>query len=400
MKILMHGYAPNTPAGMGIVGEELMRRLSAYGHDIVWVAPNGVDQEWNGCDIIPTPQVGETGMLDILQRTLHQEQPDVYFSNLNYHAMGGQIQGVLNNYYTGTGNELPVVLHMPVESEDAPPGFYRRVIEEHLNPVHFLPMTEPTYEVFSDENWCNDYIPHGVQDVYRSMPHREGALKQEFAMRDETVDEDTKIVFTNAGNERRKNLDSWIATAATIKEEYDGDVRFAMHSSPQPKRGDPLWGGWELPRIADAEGLDRGKDILWTKDYPMESVPAERLDHMYGDADVYLSLSGGEGFGMPIAEAGARGTPLVLTDHMNHRWVAGDGAEYVAFDGTTRYRTGEKVYTPSDDDIQAVADTVTSILEDGDKRQTMSENATQAVSDLTWERAAAKLMDYLAEEVN
>ena len=58
-------------------------------------------------------------------------------------------------------------------------------------------------------------------------------------------------------------------------------------------------------------------------------VSKDELARLYRDAAALLLLSRYEGFGLPVLEAMASGTPVVLSDDAALREVAGDAAVYV-----------------------------------------------------------------------
>lgn len=55
----------------------------------------------------------------------------------------------------------------------------------------------------------------------------------------------------------------------------------------------------------------------------------EELAWLYANADLFLFLSLGEGFGMPLIEASAFGTPMLVSDIPVFRELLGDSAAYV-----------------------------------------------------------------------
>lgn len=388
MNVVAFGFPPGTPAGMGIVNDRVLPRLAMV-HDVTLVSPNsGPSGEVNGVEIVTTPPVGAVEPLEMVQRALYEHDPDVFFTNQNWQG-ASQFTGLLNSYYQSTGNEVDAVFYTPMESEEVPPGFADRFLNDHLLPVHVIPFTEPGYRLHEDrtthgEHYCKTFVPHGIDDVYRGDGPG-GGFRSMLGL-----DAETDLIVTNAGNEKRKHLDDWLAAAGRISEARD-DVAFAMHASPEPKRGDPLYGGWELPRIAAAEGLDPGSDVYWTKEYPVQDVPQAQIASMYADADLYMSLSGGEGFGLPVGEALASATPCLLTEHMNHRYVAGDGAEYVPAATYERMRTGDRLVRA---DVEAAADQAIALLDDPDRREAMGAAGQEHVAAFTWERTARELSDY------
>jgi glycosyltransferase involved in cell wall biosynthesis len=76
-----------------------------------------------------------------------------------------------------------------------------------------------------------------------------------------------------------------------------------------------LDGGEEIATILELVGCDPKKILFPPQyDYQMALLTDNYLNHVYNAADVFLSTSHGEGFGIPIIEAQAAGCPVILTD--------------------------------------------------------------------------------------
>lgn len=78
----------------------------------------------------------------------------------------------------------------------------------------------------------------------------------------------------------------------------------------------------ETQYLAQSLGLEWGKDVVW------RSLPREQVVWAYHAADVMLSTSSQEGFGMAIAEAMASGVPVVSTGAGGSREVTEECALY------------------------------------------------------------------------
>jgi glycosyltransferase involved in cell wall biosynthesis len=102
---------------------------------------------------------------------------------------------------------------------------------------------------------------------------------------------------------------------------------------------------------------------------------------LYRRAWVLASTSVREGWGMSITEAGACGTPAVVTDIAGHR----DAVEH----GVTGF-----LATTSD----VVADRLDELLADGALRQRMSDAAATSAARRTWDATARGVLEVLADE--
>jgi len=132
-----------------------------------------------------------------------------------------------------------------------------------------------------------------------------------------------------------------------------------------------------VPRLVWEFGLSSRVDFSgW--------VSTEELARLYNEAEVVVSPSLYEGFGLPAAEAMACGTPVVATGAGAFPELIEDGA------------TG--VLVPARD-VQALAEALRRLLADPARARTMGAAARQRVAErFTWRRAAEKLVQ-LYEEV-
>lgn len=99
-------------------------------------------------------------------------------------------------------------------------------------------------------------------------------------------------------------------------------------------------------------------------------VNDERLVEVYNAADVFLFPSFAEGFGWPVVEAMACGTPVVASDIPALRELGEDAALYA-----------------SPDDPLALADAVRSVLDDPTRAAALSDAGRARASRFAWETA-------------
>lgn len=83
--------------------------------------------------------------------------------------------------------------------------------------------------------------------------------------------------------------------------------------------------GWNVELLVERlrQHPEQGRRLHWLKG-PDDRV----LASLYRECDVLLAPSFGEGYGLPVAEAGRMGTPLLLRDLPIFREVAGERAQY------------------------------------------------------------------------
>jgi glycosyltransferase involved in cell wall biosynthesis len=109
-------------------------------------------------------------------------------------------------------------------------------------------------------------------------------------------------------------------------------------------------------------------------------VSDETLACLYSAATAVVLPSLAEGFGLPAVEAASCGAPTVLSDLPAHRETLGDAALY---------------FPPTD--AEALAGSLTRILADDALRRSLEERGRRAVARLSWDQAAARLRELIAE---
>jgi glycosyltransferase involved in cell wall biosynthesis len=99
-------------------------------------------------------------------------------------------------------------------------------------------------------------------------------------------------LLTVATLERRKNLETLLEAMPLVRERHP-ELHLAVAGAP----------GWQAPSL-DAEGV-----------LPLGYVDDDELGALYRGANLFVYPSRFEGFGMPIVEAMACGTPVVASTH-------------------------------------------------------------------------------------
>jgi glycosyltransferase involved in cell wall biosynthesis len=124
-------------------------------------------------------------------------------------------------------------------------------------------------------------------------------------------------VLTVATLERRKNLETLLQAMPLVRARHP-DLRLAIAGAP----------GWQAPRL-DAEGV-----------LPLGYLSDEKLAALYRGADVFVYPSRFEGFGIPIVEAMACGSPVVASAHASMDEASGDSAVRADPDSAEAVATG------------------------------------------------------------
>jgi glycosyltransferase involved in cell wall biosynthesis len=149
------------------------------------------------------------------------------------------------------------------------------------------------------------YVPHGIEpEVYKVLPEEDVALFRTALFGD--APHVTLMVAANKGFDRKAfqvNLRAWAAFAR----EEPGALLY-IHTDPTSQAQ-----GVDLRALTAALGIAERVRFPDRYSYYL-GYPAEYMALLYNAADVLLAASMSEGFGIPLIEAQACGTPVVVTD--------------------------------------------------------------------------------------
>lgn len=160
--------------------------------------------------------------------------------------------------------------------------------------------------------------------------------------------------------EPRKNYSRLIEALMILRQKHP-DLKLVVVGSK----------GWLYePFFQRIEELKAGEHVIFPGYVPDEDLPA-----VYGAATITLMASVYEGFGLPILEAMACGSPVVCSQTSSLPELGGSAAHY---------------FEPTDIDSMAAA--LDSVLGDPSLQEKMREKGLQQVSQFSWERAATETL--------
>src|SRR4030095_257227 len=113
------------------------------------------------------------------------------------------------------------------------------------------------------------------------------------------------MVMANKGDRKQYPL-QLKAVKEWMDKNPDRKIQVYIHTEPTAQMG-----GWDMRELCKVLGLS-GK-VYATNQYDTSVVPSppQFLAQIYNACDVVMNVSAGEGFGIPIVEAQACGTPVI-----------------------------------------------------------------------------------------
>jgi hypothetical protein len=308
-------WASNSPVmgtGYGTQTKQAVSRMVNAGHRISIAANYGVEGQvttWNGVrmwprgyaqhseDVLPAyvkAWAHETGDPNTLLMTLY----DVWV----YMSVLGKVDRIAS--------------WVPIDHMPAPERVLAFLSHPTVTPIAMSKFGRDMIERAGLE--CL-YVPHALDGTYKPTPTVNGRTAREFI----GIPEDAYLVTMNQANKgsspSRKAWPENLMALAEFQSRHD-DVWAYLHTEKSGSMG-----GVDLPRLAEAVGLDMARTRFADPFAMRMGVPAEMVAAIYTGTDVLLACSMGEGFGLTVLEAQATGTPVVVSNWTAQPELVGDG---------------------------------------------------------------------------
>lgn len=203
-----------------------------------------------------------------------------------------------------------------------------------------------------------DVVPAGVEDRFRPVSDQSAieGVRSDYRLGD------GPFILSLGTLEPRKNFAGLMEAYALLK-----------HSTRLPHRLVIAGGkGWLCEGTFEAVArLRLEEDVTFTGFVADEDLPA-----LYSLADIFAFPTLYEGFGLPVLEAMACGTPVVTADNSCMPELVGDAALLI-----------------DANDTQGLADSMEQLLSDRELRDSLVDRGRVRARRYTWSRAAEKLLD-------
>jgi len=290
-KIMFHSTAPWACSGYGTQTAIWTQELQRLGHEVVistyWGIQGGATQ-WNGMTILP----GFGG--NYCSTSLHQHakayNPDLIITLGDVWVMNADLL-----------RELPVAHWLPGDCR--PMSLADRAVVESSG-AQLIAMSEFGLERFRRAGFNPVYVPHSVDpDVFRPLPNR-GELRRAAGLT-----EDNFVIGINQANNDaiRKALPEQMLAFAKFAETHP-DAMLTLHTGVHQE------GGQDLEAVAENLGIIDLVRVVDQYRYTSGMISAPDLNEWYNVIDVLSQAVYAEGFGLPVMEAQAAGTPVITTD--------------------------------------------------------------------------------------
>jgi glycosyltransferase involved in cell wall biosynthesis len=301
VKLLFHSNAPWVGTGYGQQTALFVPRLAGLGHEVVISAFYGIDGNTTAWDrFLVLPKGQDNYGSDILAEHLVNTGCEALITLMDAWVLD---RGVLRQIRDDL--KVPVCHWMPVDVARLGAADLDHLQQAGSTPIAMSRHGKRALEAAGVP--VVHYVPHGVDtNIFRPPQDRE-ALRASFNTAGRFT---VGINSANKGTPSRKNFAGQLEAFKIFRETRpEANALLLLHTW----RTAP--GGENLDRMAQRKGIPPDSySFSHQYRYTIGQITPQLLGDWYGSLDVLLNCSWGEGFGIPVIESLAAGTPVIVND--------------------------------------------------------------------------------------
>jgi len=295
MRIMWYSNSPWTKTGYGAQTALFVPRLQDLGHEMAihaWYGLLGGALHWGKIPVYPLASKNPYG-LDVIAAHSHHFKADITITLLDAWIFEPTL------FVHG----MRWVPWFPIDMQPIPPLVLKRTATSYQPIVYSRYGEREALRAGLDVL----YVPHGVDTKVFAQMHEAKAREYTHLPTDKFI---VGMVAANKGNSpSRKAFEPSLRAFRDFHRKHP-DTLLYLHTQMSDEDQ-----GINLPELLGVLGLQLGRDVLCVNDYDFRlGLPPEYVAALYNSMDVLLACSMGEGFGVPILEAQACGTPVITGD--------------------------------------------------------------------------------------
>jgi len=316
--ILWYSNAPWAATGYGEQTAQILPRLVASGHKLAVLANYGLEgaaTDWNGIHVYPRGMAPYSD--DVLQAHAahwadqNPTMPHCVITLFDAWVLEAKALAKIDRIYSW----------VPIDHKPAPPKVVAWCKQPNVKPIAMSKFGQEMLEIEGVESF---YAPHGIEAAYKPTEkivalNGESMTGRQMAR----INNDAFVVMMNSANKgavpSRKAFGENLLAFSLFAQDKPDAVLY-MHTEIAGSMG-----GIDLPKLAAACGIRDGQIVFVDQYAYRASLPKEVLAAFYTQADVLLACSMGEGFGIPVVEAQACGTRVIVSNFTAQPELCGDG---------------------------------------------------------------------------
>jgi glycosyltransferase involved in cell wall biosynthesis len=316
LRILWYSNAPFAPTGYGTQTAQVVQRLTKN-HEVAIHAMygiEGVSSVWNGIKLYPR------GMSPYSDDVLVAHWMDWANGNRDIAAMLMTLFDVWVLKSPSLDQVPNIASWVPIDHAPCPPEVVSWCKRPNVKPIA---MSKFGLDMLQNAGVDAMYAPHAFEDVFVPTPKLSNGRGEFTGRQLMEVDEDRFVVMMNAANKgqnpSRKSFGENILSFAIFAQNRP-DALLYLHTER-----DGAMGGINLVHLLEACGVKKEQYKIVDPYTYRTGFPQQALAALYTASDVLLACSMGEGFGIPVIEAQACGTRVIVSDYTAQPELVGAG---------------------------------------------------------------------------
>jgi len=381
VKVLMLGDSPMIKTGFGRVQRKAAEAFLAAEWQVASVTAHVHEPSFDPTLPIKTYYPPETDILGLnsIEGAIEDFKPDrIYLTG---------DPGSLTTFSTRVPQRIPMFGYVPIEGEPIVNHYWR----ELLRRVDFITCTRYGQKVVQQSlGKTVDFAYHGVDPLFQPLePQARDAVRERLGWSDKFV------LNCTATNVRRKQWPRLFEALAILKHKYhQKDILLYAHTVPF----DDHWlEGWNLAEMAAAFGVYEEVVFNPTMHRHLSAIPEvsndpslPSLPDLYSASDLFVLPSQVEGFGLPIAESMACGTPPLVTRYAAGWEVAAGCGAGISIKDWEFHKSGTKY---ANVDPESIVKEVLRLKRNPKQLAAYAKNGLERVKDFTWDDFQKKVVD-------
>jgi hypothetical protein len=317
LRILWYSNAPFVPTGYGTQTAQAVTRLIKEGHEVAIHAMyglEGVSSNWNGIKMYPR------GMAPYSDDVLVAHGMDWANGNPKLPSLIMTLFDVWPLKSKSLDMVKNIASWVPIDHAPCPSDVVDWCKKPNVKPIA---MSLFGQKMLNDADVECFYAPHGIESVFNPESKMVNGGRTFTGRELMGIPEDKFVVMMNAANKgaspsRKSFAENLLAFGIFAQDKPDAILY--LHTEK-----DGAMGGVNLEHLLHACGIREDQYKIVDQYAYRTGFPQQALASMYADADVLLSASMGEGFGLAVIEAQACGTRVIVSDFTAQPELVGSG---------------------------------------------------------------------------
>jgi glycosyltransferase involved in cell wall biosynthesis len=289
-RLIWHSTSPWAPSGYGTQTAIWIQKLKEMGHEVTvssYWGLSGASTTWNDIPILPG--YGQAYCSTSLYQHAQAIKPDLVITLGDVWVTDPSLL-----------SQLPIAHWLPADCR--PMSVADRNVAE-ANGAQLIAMSKFGFDRFKNAGFSPVYVPHGIDTgTFSFIPEKRDEIRQRIGL-----DGTFTIGINGANNDAiRKAIPEMMLAFAKFHKHHP-EALLAIHSGVHQD------GGQDLEAVAGNLGLMDLVRVVDQYRYSSGFVTPEELADWYRAIDVLACCSYGEGFGLPLVESQACGTPVITT---------------------------------------------------------------------------------------